>query len=232
MRVELIKEFYVESAHRNPKAHGKAAQLHGHSLKIEVVVEGEVDPQLGWLIDFGDIKRAFQPIERQLDHAVVNEIPSLTDPSLAGLARWIRDQLEPLLDDLKDVRVSAAGDAGFHPAPLPCDPFRGLPPRVRFSFHAAQSLPHLPEGHPCRNVHGHTYRVEVGAHNIEGLRPALRGVYDTLDHVSLDNVPGLAEATSERLCVWIWQHLSDTIDDLTVVVVQETATARCIYYGP
>ncbi|NIA13231.1 MAG: 6-carboxytetrahydropterin synthase QueD, partial [Nitrospiraceae bacterium] len=42
MRVELVKEFYVESAHSNPKAQGKAAQLHGHSLTIEVIIEGEV----------------------------------------------------------------------------------------------------------------------------------------------------------------------------------------------
>lgn len=232
MRVELVKEFYVESAHSNPKAQGKAAQLHGHSLTIEVIIEGEVDPELGWLIDFGDIKRAFEPIERQLDHGVVNEIAGLADPSLSGLARWIRAQLAPALDNLKDVRVSAAGDVSFHPAPLPGDPLRGLPPRLRFTFHAAQSLPHLPDGHPCRNPHGHTYRVEVGAHNLERLRPALRGIYDALDHTSLDDIPGLSEATSERLCAWIWQRLSDTIDDLTVVVVQETATARCIYHGP
>ena len=30
-----------------------------------------------------------------------------------------------------------------------------------FEFSAAHSLPHLHDGHRCRNVHGHTYTVQV-----------------------------------------------------------------------
>lgn len=231
MTVELVKEFIVEAAHQEPAAQGRDARLHGHSLRIEVVVEGEIDPELGWLIDFGDIKRAFRPIEAQLDHQSLMDLPGLTDPSLAGLAAWIRERLVPGLPCLKEIRVTPAGDNTFAPMTLDADPARRLPRRLRFSFEAAQSLPHLPESHPCRRLHGHTYRVEVGAHDLDRLRSALRDVYDALDHVSLDEVPGLESATSERLCQWIWNRLTGRCDDLTVVVVQETASARCIYHG-
>jgi len=231
MRVELTKEFYVETAHRNPHATGPCAQLHGHSLKIEIVVEGEVESPLGWLIDFGDIKRAVAPLTDQLDHHDAAEAEGIEDTSLDGIAAWIRQRLAPELPSLKDVRVSMAGDGAFLPEELPADPRRGLPPRLRFSFEAAQSLPHLPDGHPCRRLHGHTYRVEVGAGDLERLRGCLGELYGLLDHRYLNDVPDLAAATSERLCAWIWERLAPQVDDLTVVVVQETASARCVYHG-
>jgi len=231
MEVELVKEFRVEMAHRNPHGAGRRAQLHGHSLKVEVVIQGEVDPALGWLIDYGDIKRAFEPLGAQLDHHDAGEVEGLEDTSLDGIAAWIRARLAPALPGLKDVRVSIAGEGEFAPVELPADARRNLPRRWRLSFEAAQSLPHLPEGHPCRRLHGHTYTVEVGAGDLEGLREALRGLYERLDHRYLNEMPALAAATSERLCAWIWEWLSRHVDDLTVVVVQETASARCVYHG-
>ena len=231
MQVELVKEFYVETAHRNPHGAGRRAQLHGHSLKVEVVVQGEVDPAMGWLIDYADIKRAFEPLAGQLDHHDAGEVEGLDDTSLDGIAAWIRARLAPALPGLKDVRVSIAGDCAFAPRELPADPGRNLPPRWRFSFEAAQSLPHLADGHPCRRLHGHTYVVEVGAGDLERLREPLRGLYERLDHRYLNEIPALAAATSERLGAWIWEWLSRHVDDLAVVVVQETASARCIYHG-
>lgn len=231
MNVELVKEFYFEAAHRNPRSTGEGARLHGHSFRIELVVEGEIDPALGWLIDYGDIKRAFQPFLDQLDHAYLNELPGLEDASIFNVAGWISDRMKPLLPCLKHVRVSVAGDNAFLPILLEPDPEAGLPRRWRFTFEAAQSLPHLPEGHPCRRLHGHTYRVEVGAENTELLRTHLRSVYEVLDHRYLNDLPELGEATSECLCAWIWNHLAARIGGLQVVVVQETATARCIYHG-
>src|SRR5262245_35504301 len=73
---EIFKEFTIEAAHRLPfvpEGH-KCSRLHGHSFRIEVHVSGPVDPNNGWLIDFADIKRSFQPLYDQLDHHYLNEI--------------------------------------------------------------------------------------------------------------------------------------------------------------
>lgn len=230
MQVELVKIFRVEAAHRVPGG-GKGAGLHGHSFRIEVVVSGEVDEERGWLVDFADIKRAVKPLLDQLDHSCLNDVEGLADPTTEGLAAWLKDRVARVLPGLRDVRVRIDGDNAFAPVELPADPAEGLPARIRFSFEAAQSLPHLPVGHPCRRLHGHTYRVEVGARDLERLRRHLQAVYDAVDHRYLNEVPGLTAATSEHLCRWLWERLAERVGDLTVVVVQETATSRCIHYG-
>ena len=231
MKVELIKEFFVEAAHRDVTRTGPQARLHGHSFRIEIVVEGEVDPGKGWLIDYGDIGDAFRPLRDQLDHAFLNEIEGLERGTLDDVAAWIKQRLQPALPCLKDVLVSLMNQDVFLLVELPPDTRHRLPRRYRFSIEAAQSLPHLPTGHPCRRLHGHTYRIEVGAANLEDLREPLRALYQVLDHESLNEIPGLREATSERLCAWTWDRLAPEVAGLQVVVVQETNSARCIYRG-
>jgi 6-pyruvoyltetrahydropterin/6-carboxytetrahydropterin synthase len=231
MRVELVKMYTVEAAHRNFDQGRAGAHLHGHSFRVDIIVEGEVDPATGWLIDFGDISRAFGPLRDRLDHSYLNDIEGIESASASDVARWIKERLQPQLPMLKDVRVTVEGERRFRAAELEEDPIRNLPKRLGFTFAAAQSLPHLPEGHPCRKLHGHTYRVEVGARDLGRLGGHLRALHALLDHGNLNDVPGLDAATSERLCAWIWRRLADVIDDLTVVVVQETDSARCIYYG-
>jgi len=225
MQVELVKEFFAEAAHSNEKG------LHGHSYRIDIVVAGEADPKLGWLIDYGEIKDRFEPLYAQLDHHYLNEVESMADTTLEGVRSWILERLTPTLPYLKDVRVAIVGDGAFRPVALPADPVRNMPARLRFTFEAAQSLLHIPEGHPCRRLHGHTYRIEVGTEDLAGLREHLRALYDVLDHRHLNDIPGLEAATSERLCKWVWDRLSKELGGLRAVMVQETATSRCVYYG-
>ena len=225
MKVELVKEFFAEAAHANDKG------LHGHSYRISIVAAGAVDPAFGWLIDYGDIKKHFGPLYDQLDHHCLNDVEGMADTSADGVRAWIHERLAPVLPCLTGIRVAIEGDCAFRPVTLPADPAAQLPERVRFTFEAAQSLPHLPEGHPCCRLHGHTYRIEVGAAGAGGLHEPLRALYDALDHRCLNDIAGLEAATSERLCQWIWDRLAPGVPDLTMVSVQETATARCVYHG-
>lgn len=93
--MEIFREFTFEAAHRLPNvATGhKCARLHGHSYRVEVHVSGDVDPATGWLMDFAEIKVAFKPIQDQLDHYYLNEVPGLENPTSEVLARWIWDHL-------------------------------------------------------------------------------------------------------------------------------------------
>jgi 6-pyruvoyltetrahydropterin/6-carboxytetrahydropterin synthase len=89
--VEIYREFSFEAAHRLPNvpAGHKCARLHGHSYRVEVHVQGEPDPVTGWVLDFGDISRAFQPLHDQLDHRYLNEVAGLDNPTSEVLAQWI-----------------------------------------------------------------------------------------------------------------------------------------------
>ncbi len=107
MQVELTKSFSFEAAHwlpTFPEGH-KCRRLHGHSFHVDVVVAGPVDPAKGYLVDYGEIKAAIQPIERQLDHYLLNDIDGLENPTAEMLAKWIFDRLKPALPLLSCVRV-------------------------------------------------------------------------------------------------------------------------------
>jgi len=105
--MQIRKSFMVEAAHRLPNlppGH-KCARLHGHSFNIEIAVGGKIDPVQGWIMDYGDIKAAFQPIYDQLDHNYLNDVRGLENPTSEHLALWIWERLKPELNNLTAVIV-------------------------------------------------------------------------------------------------------------------------------
>jgi 6-pyruvoyltetrahydropterin/6-carboxytetrahydropterin synthase len=107
MIVQLTKSFHFEAAHdlpTFPEGH-KCRRLHGHSFRFDVIVEGEVPPEKGYLIDYGDIKTAAEPVVKRLDHFYLNQIEGLQNPTSENIARWIFDQLRPALPQLSAIIV-------------------------------------------------------------------------------------------------------------------------------
>ena len=105
--VELVKEFRFEAAHylpNLPDGH-KCRRMHGHSFCGEIAVRGPVDPVTGWLIDFGDLKRAVDPIVERLDHDLLNEIEGLENPTSELLAIWFWERLVPSLPQLHRITI-------------------------------------------------------------------------------------------------------------------------------
>ena len=112
--MEIFKEFQIEAAHRLPNVPTghKCARLHGHSFIIRIYVDGPLDENLGWVMDFADLKRAFQPLFEQLDHNYLNEIEGLENPTSENLARWIWQKLESTLPLMSRVSVQETCTAG------------------------------------------------------------------------------------------------------------------------
>ena len=112
--MQVYKEFSIEAAHRLPNvpAGHKCSRLHGHSFRIAIHVSGPLLPGLGWVMDFGDIKSAFQPVEELLDHNYLNDIPGLENPTSENLARWIWERVRPALPLLSRVVVRETCTSG------------------------------------------------------------------------------------------------------------------------
>jgi 6-pyruvoyltetrahydropterin/6-carboxytetrahydropterin synthase len=96
MRTEIVRSYSIEAAHRLPRVPEghKCARLHGHSFRITLHVSGELDPKLGWVIDFADIDRAFEPLLLLLDHHYLNEVPGLDNPTSEVLARFVLERVQ------------------------------------------------------------------------------------------------------------------------------------------
>lgn len=111
-----------------------------------------------------------------------------------------------------------------------------------FGFESAHRLPHVPEGHKCSRLHGHSFRVSVHVEGPVGqpsgwvmdfadIAAACEPVREELDHRYLNEIAGLDNPTSEVLARWIWARLAPALPGLAIVEVRETCTTGCRYRG-
>jgi 6-pyruvoyltetrahydropterin/6-carboxytetrahydropterin synthase len=89
---------------------------HGHNYVLEVAVDGEVDPESGYLIDMKDLKEILrQEVVEDVDHRHLNlEVPWLdgVNPTAENLARVFFARIAPALPEgvvLTDVTVHETG---------------------------------------------------------------------------------------------------------------------------
>lgn len=66
--MKIAKEFRWEMGHRLPEHFGLCKNIHGHSYKMLVEFEGDLDEQ-GMIIDYYDVEKIINPIVEKLDHA-------------------------------------------------------------------------------------------------------------------------------------------------------------------
>lgn len=112
----------------------------------------------------------------------------------------------------------------------------------QFSFDSAHFLPNVPEGHKCKEIHGHTYRLTV---YLEGpldeqlgwvmdfavLKNVIEPLIKSMDHTLLNNIEGLENPTCERIAVWIWEHIQPKVPLLKKIELFETLTSGVVYEG-
>jgi 6-pyruvoyltetrahydropterin/6-carboxytetrahydropterin synthase len=88
-----------------------------------------------------------------------------------------------------------------------------------YTFESAHRLPHLPDGHKCRNLHGHTYRMHVvvrGRLDSRGfvkdfaeIDAEIRPLVARVDHHLLNDVEGLENPTAEIIAAWFFERIAD-----------------------
>lgn len=112
--MEIWKEFSFDAAHllpNVPEGH-KCRRLHGHTYTVRVHVRGEPDGHVGWILDFADIRKAFDPILQRLDHYYLNEIQGLENPTAEVLVKWIWERLHPRLPGLSRIEIQETCTSG------------------------------------------------------------------------------------------------------------------------
>jgi 6-pyruvoyltetrahydropterin/6-carboxytetrahydropterin synthase len=68
--------------------------------------------QAGWVIDYGDISKAFTPLYAILDHSLLNEVDGLDNPTSENICDGIWDHLKQTLPGLSKVVVHETCSTG------------------------------------------------------------------------------------------------------------------------
>jgi 6-pyruvoyltetrahydropterin/6-carboxytetrahydropterin synthase len=111
-----------------------------------------------------------------------------------------------------------------------------------FKFDAAHRLPNVGVGHPCAEVHGHSFSVAIHVSgpvdrqkgwviDFADIDHAFQPLLIELDHRYLNEIEGLNNPTSENIARWIWDRLSKALPQLSMIVVQESPESGCVYRG-
>ena len=112
--MEIFKEFTFDSAHflpNVPDGH-KCKNMHGHTYRVRLYCEGPIDPHTGWVIDFAEIKKVWKPINKIVDHKVLNDIPGLENSTAENFAVWIWNKVKPELPLMSKVGLWETPSAG------------------------------------------------------------------------------------------------------------------------
>lgn len=112
--MEIYKSFRFDAAHRLtgvPPEH-KCSAMHGHSYEISIYLRGPVNPQTGFVMDFGDLVKVCDPVLKQMDHAILNEIEGLENPTSENMSVWLWSKLKPELPLLSKVVIKETETSG------------------------------------------------------------------------------------------------------------------------
>lgn len=82
---------------------GKCKNLHGHTWKVKVVIEGKQLNDIGMVADFAFIKRHLKIFLSKLDHTHLNDLDFFKkiNPTSENLAKYIYDEFSKMCQPLK-----------------------------------------------------------------------------------------------------------------------------------
>ena len=210
--------------------HHPQHRLHGHGFTVQA--RCLVPP--GWA-DFPgsevqQLRGAIESCTAPLDHRLLND--QLADPTDARLAHWIA--AHSALPEVRQLRLQSTPHRG-----VDIDSAGRAHLWRRFVFQSAHVLPQVPAGHKCGRMHGHGFETVLHVDATTGGPPLDHDAIDAawaplqalLDHACLNDLPGLANPTSDVLSGWIWARLQPQLPALSSVTVYETASCGAIFDG-
>jgi 6-pyruvoyltetrahydropterin/6-carboxytetrahydropterin synthase len=103
----IKKQFHFSASHiieGLPPEH-QCGRLHGHNYAVEIVLEAEELDEVGFVVDYGDLKPFKAILDDELDHRHLNDIlPGST--TAESIAAWLYGRAKAIWPEVSAVRVS------------------------------------------------------------------------------------------------------------------------------
>ena len=226
--VHIWRRFRFESAHQLPNVPPghKCGRMHGHGFVVILHCNQNLgDRDMG--VDFDHLDRCWQPIHGELDHACLNDIPGLENPTSEHIAGWIWRRLKQTLPELSWVTVYETATAG-------CS-HDGEHYRIwkEMTLDSAVRLTNAPDGDRRRRIHGHTFTIRLHlsapldevmgwAMDFGDVKELFSPVFKRLDHHPLFELPGLTDTDPASLARWTRREIAEQLPALDRIDLYQT----------
>ncbi len=213
--VHVWRRYRFESAHRLPNVppDHKCGRMHGHSFAVVLHARGET----GEGVALSDrIDTCWAPLHAAFDHACLNDIAGLENPTSEIIARYVWERLLPALPSLTRITVFETASCGAH--------YDGRAHRIwkDFSLDSAVQLRAAPKDDPRARIHGHTYTLRLHASapldEVRGwaidfgdIKERFTPTFLLLDHRPLHELAGVADNDPASLARWVRAQIADSL---------------------
>lgn len=227
-QAHVWRRYIFQSAHRLPNVPPghQCGRMHGHGF--EVILHANQDRgQRDLSIDYDRLDALWAPLHAQLDHACLNDIPGLENPTSEVISSWIWQRLKPQLPELSWVTVYETASCGAH--------FDGTHYRIwkEMTMDSSLQLRRAPDGDPRRRIHGHTYtlRLHLSAPldqvlgwtiDFGDVKERFTPIFKRLDHHPLHEIPGMADTDTASVTRWIQAQAAPLLPQLDRIDLYET----------
>lgn len=227
-QAHIWRRYIFQSAHRLPnvpKGH-KCGVMHGHGFEVILHANQALGTrEIG--VDYDHLDELWAPIYAELDHACLNDIPSLQNPTSELISSWIWKRLKPKLPELSWVTVYETATCGAH--------FDGSHYRIwkEISLDSSLRLMRAPNGDPRRRIHGHTYTLRLHLHapldevlgwtiDFGDVKEVFTPTFKLMDHQQLHEIPDIVDNDSASLVRWIRKQAAQHLPQLDRIDLYET----------
>lgn len=222
------RRYVFQSAHRLPHVRPghRCGRMHGHGFEVIVHANRALGGR-DLAIDYDHLDAIWAPLQRELDHACLNDIAGLDNPTSELLSSWLWQRIKPALPELSWITVYETGSCGAN--------FDGTQYRIwkELTLDSALRLRHAPDGSALRRIHGHTYtlRLHLSAPldallgwtvDFGDVKEVFNPIFQALDHQPLHEIADLADCDTASIAGWILDKARAQLPQLDRVDLYET----------
>lgn len=225
---QVWRRYSFQSAHQLPNVPSghKCGNMHGHGFAAILHASRQIG-ESDLSIDYDHLDTCWAPIQEELDHACLNELPGLENPTSEMLSSWIWNKVKLTLPELSAVTVYETASCGAN--------YDGKNYQIwkELTLDSALQFKHAPEGNKRRMIHGHTYTMrlhltapldEIMGWTVDfgDVKEIFNPIFKMLDHKPLHQIPDLTDCDSASIATWILKKAGKELPQLYRVDLFET----------